>query len=210
VRSSSEHHVDAQKLLLEVVRNVPATVVRAFGSVVQAKFEYEFIEVSARENGTDRSWRCWPEIGTLAPFVAERSHNDVCLRKGDRMEQVTLSIPETVAADIQNGGATPLARRLMELAAIEAYESGLITERQIMETLEFESREELLDFFERHDVRSKITPEHLEEETTATAEEQPRRTWADVWAEIDRMPSDENYPSDLSTNKKHMEGYGEW
>jgi hypothetical protein len=42
VRSSSEHHADAQKLLLEVVRDVPAGVVRAFGSVVQAKFEYEY------------------------------------------------------------------------------------------------------------------------------------------------------------------------
>ena len=42
VRSSSEHHADAQKLLLEVVHNVPAEVVRAFGSVVQAKFEYEY------------------------------------------------------------------------------------------------------------------------------------------------------------------------
>ena len=42
VRSSSEHHADAQKLLLEVVRDVPAQVSRAFASVVQAKFEYEY------------------------------------------------------------------------------------------------------------------------------------------------------------------------
>jgi hypothetical protein len=35
------------------------------------------------------------------------------------------------------------------------------------------------------------------------------RTWADVWAELDAMPSDENYPPDLLTNKKYMEGYGE-
>jgi len=34
-------------------------------------------------------------------------------------------------------------------------------------------------------------------------------TWADVWAELDAMPSDENYPPDLSTNKKYLEGYGE-
>ena len=33
--------------------------------------------------------------------------------------------------------------------------------------------------------------------------------WADVWAELDAMPSDANYPPDLSTNKKYMEGYGE-
>ncbi len=42
VRSSSEQHVDAQKLLQEVVPDVPAPVLRAFGAVVQAKFEYEY------------------------------------------------------------------------------------------------------------------------------------------------------------------------
>jgi hypothetical protein len=53
-----------------------------------------------------------------------------------------------VASDIRNGGATPLARRMMELAAIEAYESGIITEYQVMEMLEFESREELPRIFQ--------------------------------------------------------------
>jgi hypothetical protein len=42
VRSSSEQHTDAQRLLNEVVNDVPAQVVRAFGAVVQAKFEYEY------------------------------------------------------------------------------------------------------------------------------------------------------------------------
>jgi len=42
IRSSSEHHADAQKLLQEVIRNVPAQVVRALGAVIQAKFEYEY------------------------------------------------------------------------------------------------------------------------------------------------------------------------
>jgi hypothetical protein len=42
VRSSSEQHADAQKLLKEVVNDVPAQVTRAFGAVVQAKFEYEY------------------------------------------------------------------------------------------------------------------------------------------------------------------------
>jgi hypothetical protein len=126
------------------------------------------------------------------------------------MEQVTLSIPDTVAADIRNGAATPLARRLMELATVKAYESDLITEGQVMETLGFESREDLLEFFRLYDVRRKITPGHLEEEAAGDAREQAGRTWADVIAELDAMPSDENCPPDLSTNKKYMEGYGEW
>lgn len=42
VRSSSEQHADASRLLQEVVNNVPASVARAFGAVAQAKFEYEY------------------------------------------------------------------------------------------------------------------------------------------------------------------------
>jgi hypothetical protein len=42
VRSSSEQHADAQRLLKEVVNDVPTQVVRAFGAVVEAKFEYEY------------------------------------------------------------------------------------------------------------------------------------------------------------------------
>jgi hypothetical protein len=42
VRSSSEQHADAARLLQEVVNDVPAPVIRAFGAVAQAKFEYEY------------------------------------------------------------------------------------------------------------------------------------------------------------------------
>jgi hypothetical protein len=41
VRSSSEQHADAQRLLLEVTKKIPEKVLRAYGAVVQAKFEYE-------------------------------------------------------------------------------------------------------------------------------------------------------------------------
>ena len=42
VRSSSEQHADATHLLEEVVRGAPAPVLREFGAVIQAKFEYEY------------------------------------------------------------------------------------------------------------------------------------------------------------------------
>lgn len=42
VRSSSGQHADASRLLQEVVNNVPAPVLRAFGAVAQAKFECEY------------------------------------------------------------------------------------------------------------------------------------------------------------------------
>ncbi len=55
--------------------------------------------------------------------MIERSFREV----GYGME-ITLTIPDDVAADIQNGSSTPLSRQLLELAAIQAHESDLITE----------------------------------------------------------------------------------
>ena len=42
VRSSSAQHADDSRLLQEVVNNIPAPVLRAFGAVAQVKFEYEY------------------------------------------------------------------------------------------------------------------------------------------------------------------------
>lgn len=42
VRSSSEHHMDAQRLLQELHPRIPAEVLRAFTTVIQSKYEYEY------------------------------------------------------------------------------------------------------------------------------------------------------------------------
>ena len=76
--------------------------------------------------------------------------------------EVTLTIPDNVAEEIQNGSSTPLPRRLLELAVIQAHEDELITERDVMDVLGFESREELHEFFKGHDVRSNYTLADLE------------------------------------------------
>ncbi len=76
--------------------------------------------------------------------------------------EITLTIPDKVAAEIQNSSSTPLERRLLELAAIQAHEDDLITEREVMDMLGFEDREELYEFFKRYDVRSKHTSEDFE------------------------------------------------
>jgi hypothetical protein len=79
------------------------------------------------------------------------------------MEQAILNIPSDVAAAIRNGSTEPLDRRLLELAAIQAHESDLITEYEVMEMLGFEDREELYAFFKRYDVRDhSFTAEELE------------------------------------------------
>lgn len=43
------------------------------------------------------------------------------------MEQVTMTIPENVAAAIRGDGVETLEHRMLELAAIQAYESELIS-----------------------------------------------------------------------------------
>jgi hypothetical protein len=81
--------------------------------------------------------------------------------------EVTLTIPDDVVADLQNGSNQPLSRRLLEFAVIKAHEADLITERQVMEILGFKSRVELYEFFKQHDVRSNYTLEDLERDSAA-------------------------------------------
>lgn len=77
--------------------------------------------------------------------------------------EVTLTIPDDVANEIQNGVATPLSRRLLELAAIKAYEADLITEWGVIDMLGLDGREELYEFLKRYDVRDQdYTVEELE------------------------------------------------
>ncbi len=84
--------------------------------------------------------------------------------------EITLTIPDEVAAEIQNSSSTPLPRRLLELAAIRAHEDDLITEREVMNMLGFGDREELYEFFKRYDVRSKYTSEDFEKSGAALDE----------------------------------------
>ena len=80
---------------------------------------------------------------------------------------IKTTIPDDVAAAIQGGSTTPLPRLLLELAAIKAHEAGVIAEREVIEMLGIEDREELNEFFKRYDVRSKYTAEDFEREGAA-------------------------------------------
>lgn len=75
---------------------------------------------------------------------------------------LTTTIPDEIAANLQNGSNTSIARRLLELATVKAHEADLITEREVREILGFEDREELWEFFKRYDVRSKHTSDDFQ------------------------------------------------
>lgn len=78
--------------------------------------------------------------------------------------EITLTIPDEVAAGIQNGSKLPVSRKLLEMAALEGYKSGLLTLAQIQAMLGFESRFELDGFLKDHGVLFQYSPEEIEEE----------------------------------------------
>ena len=82
----------------------------------------------------------------------------------------TATIPDDVAADIQNGSEASLDRRLLELAAIKAYEADLITKFQLQEMLGLASRFDVEALFKAYDVRDHhFTMEELERERKTAA-----------------------------------------
>jgi len=82
------------------------------------------------------------------------------------MIEVRLTLPENVAASIQNGG--DLSRRILEITALEGFKSGQLTASQLQQMLGFESRFEVDGFLKEHEVFFDYSPEDLahEEETS--------------------------------------------
>jgi hypothetical protein len=84
--------------------------------------------------------------------------------------EVTLTIPDDVAASLQNGGGAPLSRKILEMAALEGYKSGEFTSPQVQAMLGFESRFELDGFLKAHEVYYDYTIEDLARDSAALEE----------------------------------------
>lgn len=85
---------------------------------------------------------------------------------------IVLTIPDSAELELkelQNGSLAPLPRRILELATMRAYEMGSIGEKQVMDILGFEDREELYAFFKANEVKSGYTIADLERDSTALA-----------------------------------------
>jgi hypothetical protein len=81
--------------------------------------------------------------------------------------EITLTIPDDIAVELQNGGAAPLSRRLLELMAIEGYKSGLLTEFQVQRMLGLEDRFEVHGFLKEHGVYLDYDIKDLERDSAA-------------------------------------------
>lgn len=64
--------------------------------------------------------------------------------------EITLTIPDEVAPDLQNGGLKSLSRRALELLALDGYRSGELTEYQVRVMLGFDDRFEVDAFLKKH------------------------------------------------------------
>lgn len=68
--------------------------------------------------------------------------------------ELILTIPDDIASEIQNGSSASVSRRILEQAAVKAYEANLIDEWEVIEMLKLDGREELYELFKRYDVRA--------------------------------------------------------
>ena len=80
--------------------------------------------------------------------------------------EVTIIIPDDVAAELQSKGGD-LSRRLLEMAVLEGYKSGLLTAHQIQEILGLGSRIAVDGFLKAHGVPMDYSSEDLERERAA-------------------------------------------
>jgi hypothetical protein len=80
--------------------------------------------------------------------------------------EVTLHIPDEVAERLTAAGKD-LSRRALEALALEEYKAGRLTEAQLRQLLEFQTRDELDSFLKSHEVWLNYTLEDLERERAA-------------------------------------------
>ena len=84
--------------------------------------------------------------------------------------EVTLTIPDDVAADLQHDGTRTLSRRALELMALDGFSSGELTEFQLQKMLGFDDRFEVHGFLKSHGVYLNYTVADLEKDSAALEE----------------------------------------
>ncbi|MES2394132.1 MAG: UPF0175 family protein [Acidobacteriota bacterium] len=81
--------------------------------------------------------------------------------------QVTLDIPDTLAAQLTAAGQDP-ARAALEALAVEAYRSHQLSESEVRRLLNLETRMEVHTLLADHDVPLHYTEDHLRRDIEAS------------------------------------------
>jgi hypothetical protein len=74
--------------------------------------------------------------------------------------ELRINIPDEIAAQLPPNG-TDISRWLLEMAALEGYKSGKLTETQLKQMLGFQTRLEVDIFLKRHAVYFEYADEDL-------------------------------------------------
>jgi hypothetical protein len=82
--------------------------------------------------------------------------------------QLTITIPDDAAAQLQNG-AGDIARKILEFVAIQGYQSEALTAYDVQKMLGLENRFEVDAFFKAHGVRRDYTLKDMERERDTAA-----------------------------------------
>jgi hypothetical protein len=80
--------------------------------------------------------------------------------------EITLTIPEELAAQIIPAGKDP-ARAALEALAIDGYRTRNLTESQVRRMLGFETRMQVHALLKEHDVYLNFAPDHAQQELDA-------------------------------------------
>ena len=81
--------------------------------------------------------------------------------------QITLHIPEELAAQLIPEGMTP-SRAALEAFAVEGYRSQRLTESEVRRLLGYETRMEVHALLAEHDVCLHYTADHLRQDIAAS------------------------------------------
>lgn len=89
--------------------------------------------------------------------------------------QVTLTIPDNLAAQLIPAGKDP-SREALEALAVEGYRAERLTESEVRQMLGYETRMQVHALLAEHDVPLHYTEEHLRQDIEASNKLHAQRT----------------------------------
>jgi predicted HTH domain antitoxin len=81
--------------------------------------------------------------------------------------QVTLNIPDSLAAHLIDAGKDP-SQAALEAVAVEGYRTGRLTESEVRQMLGYETRMQVHALLAEHNVDLHYTAEHLQQDIDAS------------------------------------------
>jgi hypothetical protein len=74
---------------------------------------------------------------------------------------ITLTLPESLAEQLRVQWGENLPRDILEMVALQGYQSGAFSAYQVQHMLGYETEDDLFGFFKHHGVPLRYTLDHL-------------------------------------------------